>query len=150
MKPLIVLIVTFLLALVALHFFHGGYEWAFAGRIAMAVMLFFTASAHFAFTRGMEMMMPPGIPFKKGLVYLTGILEILGGIGLLISGWMHLTGICLIVFFLAVLPANIYAALKQVDYQKGTHQGNGISYLWFRIPLQVLFILWVYFSAVAV
>jgi len=150
MKPLIVLIATFLIAVLTLHFIHGGYEWAFAARIAMAVMLFFTASAHFAFTKGMEMMMPAGIPFKKGLVYITGILEILGGIGLLVPGWIAITGICLILFFIAVLPANIHAALKQVDYQKGANSGNGIKYLWFRIPLQLLFIAWVYFSAVAV
>ena len=30
-------------------------------------------------------------------------------------------------------------------YQNGTYTGNGINYLWFRIPLQIFFILWVYY-----
>ncbi|RAJ76724.1 putative membrane protein [Chitinophaga dinghuensis] len=149
MKPLIVLIVSFVLAMVVLLLLHHQYEWAFAGRISMAIMLFFTASAHFAFSKGMEMMMPPSIPYKKFLVAFTGVLEVLGGIGLLIPSLRYLAGICLIIFFVAVLPANIYAAMQSIDYQKGTTGGNGLRYLWFRVPLQILFILWVYFSAVA-
>jgi len=47
-----------------------------------------------------------------------------------------------------LLPANIYAALKHVDYQRGTFEGSGTNYLWFRVPLQVLFILWTYLSVI--
>ncbi|MFB6454041.1 hypothetical protein ACE38W_02125 [Chitinophaga sp. Hz27] len=148
MKPLLVLLGTFILSLLIIKFIRNEYAWALAGRISMAVMLFFTASAHFAFSKGMEMMMPAAIPYKKFLVAFTGILEIAGGIGLLLVSTQKMAGICLIIFFLAVLPANIYASLHQVDYQKGSSDGNGPKYLWFRIPLQVLFIAWVYFSAV--
>jgi uncharacterized membrane protein len=49
----------------------------------------------------------------------------------------------LIFFFVILLPANIYAAMKGVDYQKGSYGGNGLTYLWFRVPLQLLFIAWV-------
>jgi len=49
----------------------------------------------------------------------------------------------LILFFILILPANILAALKKVDYQKGTNDGPGAGYLWFRIPLQIFFIAWV-------
>jgi uncharacterized membrane protein len=149
MKPLIVLVVTFIIAVIITRLTRNEYAWQLSGRIAMAVMLFFTASAHFAFAKGMEMMMPPSLPYKKFLVAFTGVLEILAGIGLLISPLYHITGICLVIFFLAVLPANIYAAMQRVDYQKGTYEGSGRSYLWFRIPLQVLFSAWVYFSAIA-
>jgi hypothetical protein len=41
------------------------------------------------------------------------------------------------------LSANINAAIHKVDYEKATYEGPGISYLWFRIPLQLLFIAWV-------
>ncbi|NIG54938.1 DoxX family membrane protein [Chitinophaga sp. Cy-1792] len=148
MKPLFVLLGTFIISVLIIKITRNEYAWALAGRIAMAVMLFFTASAHFAFSKGMEMMLPPAIPFKKFMVALTGILEIAGGIGLLLASTQKLAGICLIIFFLAILPANIYASLHQVDYQKGNTNGNGPKYLWFRIPLQVLFIAWVYLSAV--
>jgi uncharacterized membrane protein len=54
----------------------------------------------------------------------------------------------LIVFFVLLLPANINAAIKHIDYQKGTFEGQGLNYLWFRIPLQILFIVWTYMSAI--
>jgi len=46
------------------------------------------------------------------------------------------------------LPANINAARKHTDFQKATNEGNGMIYLWFRIPLQVLFIAWVFYFSI--
>jgi uncharacterized membrane protein len=111
-------------------------------------MLLFTAIGHFAFTKGMAMMIPPMVPLKTEIVYFTGLLEILLGIGLLVPRLAMYSGWILIVFFTLLLPANIYAALKQVDYQKANFEGYGLLYLWFRIPLQILFILWTYFSTI--
>ena len=37
--------------------------------------------------------------------------------------------------------------MNHVNYETGASDGNGMKYLWFRIPLQVFFILWVYWSA---
>jgi hypothetical protein len=48
-----------------------------------------------------------------------------------------------------ILPANIKEAIDHVDYQNATFEGKGLSYLWFRIPLQLLFIAWTYFSCIA-
>jgi uncharacterized membrane protein len=47
-----------------------------------------------------------------------------------------------------LLPANIKAAKEHIDYQKGNFEGSGLKYLWFRMPLQILFILWIYLSAI--
>ena len=114
----------------------------------MSAMLLFTAIAHFAFTKGMIMMIPDLIPFKKGMVYFTGVIEIAAAVGVLIPGLQVLTGWLLILFFLLLLPANINAAIRHIDYQKGSFEGPGAKYLWFRVPLQILFILWTYFAAV--
>ena len=148
MKPLIVLLAVFTIAAFALRLIDGHFELAFAARIAMAVMLLFTASGHFAFTKGMAMMIPAPVPFKTPLVYLTGIFEIMAAFGLLIHSYQQVSGYALIVFFVIMLPANIYAAINHIDYQKGTTSGPGVSYLWFRVPLQALFIAWVYVSAI--
>lgn len=147
MKPLIVLLATFIIFLLTHRFMRGVYDFALAGRVAMAVMLLFTAIGHFVFTKGMAMMLPDFIPYKVSVVYLTGFIEIAAAAGLFISSIRHITAWLLIVFFILILPANIHAAMQQVDYQKGTLNGDGVNYLWFRIPLQILFILWVYFSA---
>jgi len=148
MKPLIVLLVAFAIALITTKLVFNNFDIAFSGRIAMSIMLAFTAIAHFAFTKGMEMMIPGFIPFKKGMVYLTGVIEILAAIGLLIPKFRVVTAWLLIVFFVLLIPANIKAAIRHIDYQKGTFDGNGVAYLWFRVPLQIVFILWTYFSAI--
>jgi len=150
MKPLLVLLISFLLALAVTKLAYSSFDIALSGRIAMAIMLAFTAIAHFTFTKGMEMMIPGFIPFKKTMVYLTGIIEFCAAAGLLIPGYQVLTGWLLILFFILIVTANINAAIRHIDYQKGTFEGAGPTYLWFRVPLQVLFILWVYFFAVSV
>lgn len=114
----------------------------------MSVMLLFTAMGHFMYKKGMKMMLPDFIPFKTITVYLTGIFEISLAIGLFIPNLRILSGWVLIAFFIFVLPSNIYAAMKKIDYQKATFDGNGLVYLWFRIPLQILFIVWTYWVAV--
>ena len=148
MKPLIVLLSVFAISIVATKFFRGNYDFALSGRIAMVAMLVFTAIAHFAFTKGMAMMLPDFIPYKTATVYLTGIIEIVAAIGLFIPNFRIITAWLLIAFFILILPANIYAAIKHIDYQKATFDGNGLTYLWFRIPLQILFIVWTYFSSI--
>src|SRR5690348_8129513 len=76
MKPLIVLLSVFAVSLLTTKIVRGNFELALSGRIAMSAMLAFTAIGHFAFTKGMAMMLPDFIPFKSETVYLTGIIEI--------------------------------------------------------------------------
>lgn len=148
MKPFGLLIITFFIALGVLKLSRGNYHVALAGRIAMSVMLLFTAMAHFKFSAGMAMMLPDFVPLRTEIIWLTGILEIAAAIGLLIPGLRMVTSWLLILFFILILPANIYASMHKVNFQEATFDGNGITYLWFRIPLQLFFILWVYFSSV--
>ena len=144
MKPLIVLLITFVTALLLLHFIHGGWALQLPAMIGMSAMLLLTASGHFIFVKGMVMMLPPFIPAPNAIIYVTGVIEILAAIGLLIPSLRLLTAWCLFIFFILILPSNIYAATKQVDLQKATHSGPGLSYLWFRVPLQLFFLAWVY------
>lgn len=148
MKPLAILFSVFIISLLINKIFNDTINFALSARIAMSSMLLFTAIGHFAFTRGMVMMLPQFVPFKTELVYLTGIIEILAAIGLFIPHLRVITAWLLIVFFILILPANIYAAMNQIDYQNGTFDGKGLSYLWFRIPLQIIFILWTYLAAI--
>ncbi|MDQ1150264.1 DoxX family protein [Sphingobacterium zeae] len=149
MKPLIVLLGVFAVSLLVMKLLYGTYECALSGRIAMFAMLIFSAMGHFAFTEGMTLMIPEFIPFKTATVYLTGIVEIIFAFGLLFPNYRTLTAWLLIVFLILVLPANIYASIKQIDYQKATFNGHGLTYLWFRIPLQIFFIVWTYLSAIS-
>jgi uncharacterized membrane protein len=125
-----------------LYWIEGSWNFILAGNIAMAAMLVFTAIGHFVFWQGMVLMVPQMLPAKKTLVYATGILEILFAAGLCIPSARRLAADLLILFFLVVLPANINAAQKSVDFQKATFDGKGVGYLWLRIPLQIIFIIW--------
>ena len=148
MKPLFILVISFGITLIITKFATGIFDYPLSGRIAMAVMLLFTAFGHFAFPKGMASMLPGVIPFKVPVIYFTGIIEIAAAIGLLIFALQYLASWMLIGFFIVILPANINAAIKKVDYQKGTNTGNGVRYLWFRVPLQLFFIAWVYYFGI--
>jgi uncharacterized membrane protein len=111
-------------------------NWPASTRSALAVMFLFTSSAHFnKFRHDLARMMPAIFPRPMALVYFTGICEILGAIGILVPQTRSLAGLCLVVFLLAILPANIKAAREHVFIA-----GRQATPLWSRIPMQILFI----------
>lgn len=148
MEPLIILIAAFVLSLIISKLITRQPKLILSGNIAMSAMLFFTAIGHFVYPAGMAMMLPDFIPFKLGMVYFTGFVEIAAAVGLLIPALRYWTGVLLIIFFILVLPANINAAIKQVDLKNASYTGKGLSYLCFRVPLQILFIVWVWYFAI--
>jgi uncharacterized membrane protein len=87
--------------------------------VALALALLFVVMGilHFvpSVTRGMAAMIPPflrggGLFSPLRLVYLTGLCELAGAVGLVIPATRVLAAIALIVFLVAVFPANAYAA----------------------------------------
>jgi len=148
MEPLVVLLVIFLLTAISTKIIRQKWMLAFAGKLAMSVMLLFTAIGHFLFPEGMAMMIPEFIPNEKELIYLTGVIEIAAAIGLLFPRSQRLTAWLLILFFIMILPANIYAAIHHVNIKMANYDGQGVNYLWFRIPLQLFFIVWVYYFGI--
>ncbi|SFP70900.1 DoxX family protein [Hymenobacter arizonensis] len=147
MKPLIVLLAAFGLIFGATYLLRGSPNFLLAGNGAMAAMLLFTGAGHFAFAQGMAQMLPAWLPYRRGWVYVTGVLEIAAAIGLLWPVTRAITGWALLIFFVAVLPANINAARQHLDYQRGDATGPGPRYLWFRVPLQLLFLAWTWYFA---
>ncbi|MDH3530410.1 MAG: DoxX family protein [Acidobacteriota bacterium] len=146
MIPLIILITTFVVFyLLNTYAFDGRFTMSFAGRFALAALLLAAGIAHFTSIEPMVAMMPETIPYKRELVYFTGICELLAVFGLLWDKTARLTGGMLILFFVAVLPANIAGALNSVPFGGMV---DGPSYLFFRIPMQLLFIAWAWVFAV--
>ncbi|KAF2342354.1 DoxX family protein [Flavobacterium tistrianum] len=149
METLIILFGVFIATLFIIWLTAKRLELAFAGRVAMAVMLVFTAIGHFVFAKGMAMMIS-FLPWANAIVLVTGIIELIAAIGLLLPNTKVLTGKLLILFFILLLPANIYAASHNINLQSADYTGKGVSYLWIRIPMQLLFIAWVYFSSLGI
>ena len=63
----------------------GSIDFELSGRIALGATMVITGLFHFIWTKGMILMMPDFMPFKKMFVYVTGILEILVAPGLLLQ-----------------------------------------------------------------
>ena len=59
---------------------------------------------------------PPFLPFALFLVYVTGAMEIAGGIGIIYPGSRVITGRLLVLFLLAVFPANLYMWIADVPF----------------------------------
>ncbi|GAA5076858.1 putative membrane protein [Thermocatellispora tengchongensis] len=117
--------------------------WRVSAGHGLAVMLVMTAGAHFVPSSvtfmpnhaDMVAMVPPFVPFAAAVVYLTGVLELAGAVGLVLPATRRAAGVCLALLFVLMLPANIHAALAGV-----TLGGEAASPLWQRIPEQVLYI----------
>ncbi len=144
MEVLMVLLVVFGITLFVTERVSGRYRIAFAARVAMSAMLLFTALGHFMFAPGMAMLLPDALPYKIEIVYLSGILEIAAAVGLLLPRFRKVTAWFLLPFFVLILPANIKEGLEHIDIYKANHEGEGLAYLGYRIPLQFLFIFWTY------
>lgn len=145
MAPLIVLVVVTLVARLIGHFGVTHLrDWAAATRVGLAVMFLFTAAAHFNSTRpDLVAMVPPFVPNPEMMVTFTGVAEILGAVGLLVPRTRRLAGMALILFLLAVLPANIYAAQAAL-----TIRGSAATPIIPRVALQLLFIGLLWWAAV--
>ena len=112
-------------------------------RVGLSLFFLVTALAHFNTTEEMARMIPSSIPYRVELIYVTGVLELLGAVGVWIPRLERLTGLLLILMLIGLLPANIYSAINRVEY--GGH-GAGPVYLLARVPFQLFVIWWTYFA----
>jgi uncharacterized membrane protein len=115
------------------------------GRISLALLFVFTGVSHFIMPEAMVQLLPPSIPLRLELIYVTGVLEILGAVGLLFPGFERLASVALILFLVAVLPGNIYGAFNRVAF--GAHE-LGPIYLLVRVPFQALLMGWAYYFGI--
>lgn len=148
MLLLLILLSVFLFVLLLSRIVKGEFKSRVAGRMGLSAMLIFTGIGHFLFPLGMSMMLPSFMPFKLALVYATGVLEFAAALGILVPKLQKVTAWLLILFFILILPSNIYAALFHVDYQQADYGGKGLNYLWLRIPLQIFLIAWTYYFGI--
>ncbi|OKS87746.1 hypothetical protein RG47T_3208 [Mucilaginibacter polytrichastri] len=150
MKPLIVLASVFGLTMLFTYAFQQREDLFFSGRLALCVMLLFTSLAHFVFIKGMILMVPPFIPnaVKKLIVIITGLIEIAGAAGIMIAETRVTAGYLLVVFLIAMLPANVYATQRRVNMEEGDFSGPGMYYLLFRLPLQIFLIFWTFYFTI--
>ena len=119
-------------------------SWREAGRGALVIMFLFTGTSHFTSMKyDFAAMIPDPLPNGLWVIYLTGVFEIAGAIGLLIPQTRKLAGICLILLLVAMFSANVNAALNEIPLG-----GQDPTPLWLRTPTQLLYIGMVWWTSV--
>ena len=99
---------------------------------------------HFIILGFYVQIVPPYLPFPLGLVYISGIAEVVLGVGLLPERTRRLAAWGIIALLVAIFPANIYMATSDVVIQ-GAPEGiadPSEAARWGRLPLQAVLITW--------
>jgi uncharacterized membrane protein len=110
-------------------------SWRTVGRTSSSAMLLFTGSSHFSSMKDdFVAMLPEPLPKDVRIIYLTGLAEIAGAIGLLIPKTRRAAGIALVVQLAGMFPANVNAASKGIPLR-----GEPPTALWLRAPMQALY-----------
>lgn len=84
--------------------------------------------------------MPNYIPFHKEIVFLTGILEVIIALGLLVKKFRKGILLIICIYLLAILPAHIHVSIHGIEM-------FGVSnkiFLWLRTLGQFVFIYFAY------
>ena len=95
---------------------------------------------HFRAPAAYLKIMPPYVPWPEAMVYVSGIAEIAGGLGLLLPATRRLAAWGLVALLIAVFPANVYMAMNPI-YLGASPMPGWIA--WARLPLQGILIWWV-------
>lgn len=108
-------------------------------RIALAVIMVAVGVLHFAKPEPFVMIVPSYLPWPLALVWISGVFEVLGGVGLLIEKTRRVASWGLIALFVAVFPANVWMATEGIQPPGMDLDG---FWAWARLPLQAVLIAW--------
>jgi len=110
-------------------------------RVILAVCMVVAGVLHFAQPDPFIRIVPGFLPAPATLVYLSGAIEMLLGVGLLVPATRQFSAWGLVVLFIAVYPANLNMAINHIEIA-------GIPDTWWfhaiRLPFQLVLIAWAY------
>src|SRR4028119_2077899 len=119
-------------------------SWREAGRGALVIMFLFTGFSHFSgLKHDFAAMIPAPLPNDLWVIYLAGLFELAGAVGLLIPRTRRLAGVCLVLLLVAMFPANVNAVLNGIPLG-----GNAPTPLWVRAPMQLLYVGMVWWTSI--
>ena len=103
--------------------------------IIMSIFYVGVGVKHFTNPMWFVKIVPPILPYKLSLVYISGFFEILFGTMLLFPYTRYVAAWGLIMLLIAVFPANIYLAMTN-----GAALNTTPLIAWGRLPFQFVFI----------
>ena len=107
--------------------------------VIAAVSYMVAGALHFVKPATYLKIMPPYIPWHAAMVRVSGVFEILGGLGLLLPATRRVAAWGLVALLIAVFPANIYMAMHPAEAGAA---GIAPVLRWGRLPLQAVLIWW--------
>ena len=107
--------------------------------LSLAIFFIYFGIDHFINPDFYLSIMPPSFPLHHEAVYISGLFEIIGGMGLLIYRFRKIAGWGLFALLIAVYPANIYMAVTPSAFPN-----IPIFILYLRLGLQFIFLYWAY------
>lgn len=111
---------------------------------AVAGFFCFAGVGHFTNSEFFIAIVPPYLPAARALVYVSGVFEILGGLGVLHPRLRRLAGYGLLALLVAVYPANVHMALHPELFPDVSPMA-----LYLRLPFQFAFAAIVWWAAIS-
>ena len=106
----------------------------------LTLLMLTAGTLHFTRPDNFCRIVPAWLPNPLALVYISGVFEILGGIGLWVPRVSWLSAWGLIALYIAVFPANVNMAINNIAINGETYPIGS----WVRLPMQLLLIVWAY------
>ncbi|RXH55337.1 DoxX family protein [Granulicella sibirica] len=107
------------------------------GRYLFGVLFVVAGVMHFVLPKVYASIMPPMLPGPVLLVYVSGVAEILGGVGVMVPTTRKMAAWGLVALLIAVWPANLEMAMHPERFASVPGWA-----LWVRLPLQLPLIWW--------
>jgi uncharacterized membrane protein len=113
-------------------------------RYVMGGLYVVAGAMHFVVPGVYVQVVPPSLPRPLALVYLSGIAEIVLGIGVIFPRTRRVAAWGLVCLLIAVFPANVYMATHDVVLEGVPDWASSPSdaVTWARLPVQGVLILW--------
>ena len=117
------------------------FRWQYLGLVVVFLWFMIGGITHFTSPEFFVSIMPPYIGWHLEIVYLSGVLEVLGAIGVLIPATRQIAGNCLILLTIAVTPANIHMWMNPELFSDVPE-----AFLTIRLVIQVFLLVCIYWS----
>lgn len=112
--------------------------------LAFVALLFLTSGVcHFLLTPFFMRITPPALPLRREAVYVSGVFELLGAVGLMARPTRRAAGVGLFVLTILVTPANLYMWRRPELFPDIPE-----SLLFWRLPAQAALLATIWFAAI--
>jgi uncharacterized membrane protein len=107
-------------------------------RAVLGVAMIGIGVVHFVQPEPFVRIVPSWLPAPLVLVWVSGVFEVLGGVGLFVPRARRVAGLGLCALYVAVFPANVNMAVNHLTFDGVTPVPPVL--LWGRLPLQAVLI----------